>query len=60
MGNVECNKLINNSQHGFRSGRLCATNLLTIYEDSTKIIDEGGGVDAIHLYFYKAFDKVPH
>ena len=26
---LECNKAMNDSQHGFRSGKLCAANLLT-------------------------------
>ena len=60
MEHLECNKLINDSQHGFRSGRLCATQLLTLLEDLTKIIDEGGCVDVIYLDFCKASDKMPH
>ena len=60
MEHLECNKLINDSQHGFRSGRLCVTNLLTFLDDLTKIIDEGGCVDVIYLDFCKAFDNVLH
>ena len=51
MEHLECSKLINDSQHGSRSGRSCATNLFTFLEDSTKIIDEGGCVDLIYLVF---------
>ena len=29
MEHLECSKLLNYSQHGLRSGRLCVTNLLT-------------------------------
>ena len=39
MEHLACNKLINDSQHGFRSGRSFVTNLLTFFEDLTKIID---------------------
>ena len=60
MGHLECSTLINDSQHGLRSGRSCVTNLLTFLEDSTKIVDEGGCVDVIYLDFCKAFDKVLH
>ena len=60
MEHLECNKLINDSQHCFRSGRSCVTYLLTFVEDSTKVIDKGGCVDVIDLDSCKAFDKVPH
>ena len=60
MEHLECNKLFNDSQHGSRSGRSCVANLPTCLEDSTKIIDKSGCVDAICLDFCKAFDKVPH
>ena len=35
MEHLECNKLINDSQHGFRSGRSYVTNLLTFLVDLT-------------------------
>ncbi len=41
-------------------GRSCLTNLLETFEDITKMIDEGGGVDMIYLDYSKAFDSVPH
>ena len=52
--------LIRDSQHGFRSGRSCTTNLLAFLDEVTEVIDSGGGLDAIFLDFAKAFDKVPH
>ena len=60
MEHLERYKLINDSQHGLRSGRSCLTNLRTFLEDLTKIIDEGGCVDVIYLDFFKAFYTVPH
>ena len=36
---LESNKLLHNSQHGFRSGYSCATNLLTFLETLTACID---------------------
>ena len=53
-------RLIRDSQHGFRSGRSCLTNLLEFLEYITKQLDEGNSVDVIYLDFSKAFDKVPH
>jgi len=52
--------LIRDSQHGFRSGRSCTTNLLAFLDEVTEVIESGGGLDAIFLDFVKAFDKVPH
>lgn len=52
--------LIKDSQHGFRSGRSCLTNLLEFLEYVTKELDEGNCLDVIYLDFSKAFDKVPH
>ena len=36
------------------------TNLLEAFEDWTRMVDEGMGVDIIYLDFQKAFDTVPH
>ena len=52
--------LINTTQHGFRKGRSCLTNLLEYLETVTKFLDDGVPVDVIYLDFAKAFDKVPH
>ena len=56
---LEENKLINNSQHGFRQKRSCLTNLLEYMEEVTKTVDSGQNIDMIYLDFSKAFDKVP-
>lgn len=52
--------LVCSSQHGFRRGRSCGTNLLIFLEYVTKQLDGGVPVDAIFLDFAKAFDRVPH
>jgi len=57
---LEKNALITDSQHGFRKGRFCLTNLLTFLDKVTGYVDSGSSVDAIFLDFAKAFDKVPH
>jgi hypothetical protein len=59
MLHLKRNNIINNSQHGFRKGRSCTTNLLEFMETVTKAADEGKAVDVIYLDFAKAFDKVP-
>ena len=53
-------KLINTSQHGFLKARSCLTNLLCLFEEITKWVDDGSPVDVVYLDFQKAFDKVPH
>ena len=53
-------QLLLESQHGFRKGRSCMTNLLTLVDTVTKNLDEGKDMDIVFLDFAKAFDKVPH
>ena len=60
MSYLETNKLLRTSQHGFRKGRSCLTNLLTFLDQVTDGLDRGESVDVIFLDFAKAFDKVPH
>ena len=52
--------VLRNSQHGFRRGRSCQTNLIEFYDKVTQWIDEGGSVDLLFLDFRKAFNKVDH
>lgn len=56
---LEARKQIANRQHGFVSGRSCLTNLLEVFEDWTRSLDEGYGIDVI-LDYRKAFDTVAH
>ncbi|MCP4268390.1 MAG: hypothetical protein GY777_22910, partial [Candidatus Brocadiaceae bacterium] len=57
---LETNKLLNDTQHGFRNKRSCLTHLLDFFYDIFKMYDEEKAVDIIYLDFQKAFDKVPH
>ncbi|KAK4810169.1 LOW QUALITY PROTEIN: hypothetical protein QYF61_010481 [Mycteria americana] len=57
---VEDNQGIKPSQHGFRKGRSCLTNLISFYDKVTRLVDEGKAVDVVYLDFSKAFDTVPH
>ena len=56
----EENKLFNTSQHGFRRGRSCLSQLLTYFENVLTRLEENRCVDVIYLDFSKAFDKVDH
>ncbi|KAK4825384.1 LOW QUALITY PROTEIN: hypothetical protein QYF61_027150 [Mycteria americana] len=42
---VEDNQGIKPSQHGFRKGRSCLTNLISFYDKVTRLVDEGKAVD---------------
>jgi len=59
-GHVKDNKGIRPSQHGFMKGRSCWTNLISFYDQMTRLGDEGKAVDVVYLDFSKAFDTVPH
>ena len=58
---LEDNKLLRDSQHGFRTKRSCLTNLLEFLDlVLSDWADEGIPVNAVYLDFQKAFDKVSH
>jgi len=57
---LQDNKLIRDSQHGFRKGKSCLINLLELSEEVSHTLDTCCPVDIIYLDFQKAFDKVPH
>ena len=48
------------SQHSFRKGLSCLSNLLTFLDVVSSMIDLANNVDVICMDFTKAFDKVPH
>lgn len=57
---MESNGLVSEHQHGFIAKRSCVTNLLSVLDKWTELLDEGMPVDVIYLDFAKAFDSVPH
>lgn len=48
------------SQHGFRSGYSCNTQLVEFYHHISRSLDSRKYVDCVFLDFRKAFDTVPH
>ena len=50
--------MFNPTQHGFRSGRSCLSQLLNHYDNVIKLLEEGYNVDVVYLDFSKAFDTV--
>ena len=55
---LDQNNLFNPSQHGFRSGRSCLSQLIAHYDKVLSILEKGSNVDVIYLDFAKAFDKL--
>jgi ribonuclease P/MRP protein subunit RPP40 len=51
--------MISESQHEFRAGRSCQTNLLEFLDKMTEWADNRDSI-VVYLYFAKAFDKVCH
>ena len=50
---LEANGLLRGTQHEFRKGRSCLTNLLSFLDRVTEELDDGGSVDVIYLVFRK-------
>ena len=60
MTHLDEEGLISDSQHGFRRGRSCASQLLQHYQGILRALESGCDADVIYLDFSKAFDKVDH
>jgi len=60
VNHLEEHGLVHDTQHGFRKGGSCLSNLLQFLDQVTQCIDDGICADVIYLDFAKAFDKVPH
>ena len=52
--------ILNDKQHGFRSGRSCETQLAGLVDDLARTLDNRGRTDVCIMDFSKAFDTVPH
>jgi len=60
MNHIHSNDILIDSQHGFRSGFSCETQLISLVEDISHAMDDRFQTDLILLDFNKAFDTVPH
>lgn len=60
LGKFIDQNVLRNTQHGFRKGRSCQTNLIEFFDKVGGWLDEGQNVDVLYLDFSKAFDKVDH
>ena len=52
--------VVTQCQHGFVTKKSCFTNLLETYENWTRPVNDGYGIDVIYFDYRKAFDSVPH
>ncbi|KAK4830270.1 hypothetical protein QYF61_009363 [Mycteria americana] len=57
---VKHKKVIRNSQHGFMKRKSCLTNLIALYDEVTRLVDEGRAAGIVYLDFSKAFDTGFH
>ena len=48
------------SQHGFRLGYSCESQIITVCQDISDSLDEAARLDVIIIEFLKFFDLVPH
>jgi len=48
------------SQHEFMKGKSYLTNLISFYDQMTRLVEDGKAVDVGYLDFSKAFDTVSH
>ena len=60
VSHLENNLLLCNSQHGFRKGRSCLSQLLQHFDKILNNLLNNNDTDAIYLDYAKAFDKVNH
>jgi hypothetical protein len=54
------NKWLYESQHGFRPGNSCESQVITVCQDIADSMDKKDRIDAIVIDFSNAFDLVPH
>ena len=55
---MERNNLFNPSQHGFRHGHSCLSQLIAHYDQMLQLLEEGKNVDVLYVDFAIAFDTV--
>ena len=60
VNHLSVNKLLSDSQFGFRKNRSTILQLLTVMNEWTEALDDGIQIDTVYLDFRKAFDSVPH
>uniref|UniRef100_A0A6G1RWB8 Reverse transcriptase domain-containing protein n=1 Tax=Hypotaenidia okinawae TaxID=2861861 RepID=A0A6G1RWB8_9GRUI len=57
---IKDKRVIRSGQHGLTKGKSCLTNLIALYEDISRWIDDGRTMDVVYLNFSKALDTISH
>lgn len=57
---VECNHFSGTNQYGFRQGCSTTTQLIEVFHNLSRIVDNRGQADVVLSDFAKAFDRVSH
>jgi len=57
---LQSNNILTDRQYGFVKGSSTTLQLLTILDEWTEILENGGIIDTVYFDFQKAFDTVPH
>lgn len=52
--------MIRSTQHGYTKGKTCLSNLIALYDEMMRLVDEGKTVDVVYLDFSKGFNTVSH
>ena len=60
MSHLDRHSILDNKQHGFRSGLSCETQLVLVIHEWSSSLNEKRQVDMALLDFSKALDKVAH
>ena len=60
MSHFDREKILSDSQHGFRKHRSCETQLIQTTHDIAKAVNDKDQINSVLLDFSKAFNKVGH
>ena len=60
LTHLDNNKILSDTQHGFRQSRSCETQLVQFVDELLQHMCDGKQIDAVVMDFSKAFDMVPH
>ena len=60
VDHLERNEEVSEVQHGFVQGTSCRTQVLTVIEEWTQLIEERKPFDCLYFDYRKVFDSVPH